>query len=73
MALRKEVYLAAAEAIAAGTNAIGRFANLDIPNDQITAPHMEKAPAISKVHVIANTNTVQALANADSSLKCNFD
>ncbi|MFA5913708.1 MAG: hypothetical protein WC830_09150 [Burkholderiales bacterium] len=63
MALRKEVYLAAAEAIAAGLNAIGRFANLDISNDQITSAYIEKAPAISKIHVIARTETVKALSN----------
>ena len=63
MALRKEVYLAAAEAIAAGLNAIGRFANLDLSIDQITAPYVEKAPAISKIHVIAQTETVTALSN----------
>ena len=63
MALRKEVYLAAAEAIAAGLNAIVRFANLDLSNDQITAPYVEKAPAISKIHVIAQAETVKALSN----------
>lgn len=62
MALRKEVYLDAAEAIAAGMNAISRFANLDIPHDQITSAYVQKAPAISKIHVIAQTETVQALA-----------
>ncbi len=61
MALRKDVYLAAAEAVAAGINAIGRFANFDLPNDQITGNYIEKAPAISKVHVIAKTETVQAV------------
>jgi hypothetical protein len=61
MVLKKEVYLAAAEAISAGINSIGRFANLDLPNDQITISFIEKVPAISKVHVIAKTETVQTL------------
>jgi hypothetical protein len=68
MTLRKEIYLDAAEAIAAGMNAIGRFPNLDIPNDQITNAYVEKAPAVSKVHVIARTDTVQALAGFTSQL-----
>lgn len=72
MSLRKEVFLAAAEAIAAGTNAIGRFANLDLPNDQITNDYMEKAPAIPKVHVIAKTKTVQAIANFTGELGAVF-
>lgn len=48
MMLRKEVYLATAEAIAAGANAVSSFANFDIPNDQITALYIEKAPALAK-------------------------
>lgn len=68
MALRKEVYLAAAEAISAGTNAIARFANLDLPNDQITAAYVEKAPAIAKVHVIAKIKTVRAITDLTSEL-----
>lgn len=62
MALRRDIYLSAAEAIDAGINAISRFANFDMPNDQVTTAYTEKAPAISKVHVIARTDTVQALA-----------
>lgn len=68
MALRKEVFLSAAEAVAAGINSIGRFANFDIPNDQITQPYVEKAPAISKVHVIAGTETILPLAQFTSRL-----
>lgn len=68
MALRKEVFLSAAEAVAAGMNSIGRFANLDIPNDQVTQPYVEKAPAISKVHVIARTETILPLAQFTSRL-----
>jgi len=72
MALRKEVYLAAVEAIAAGTNAVSSFANLDIPSDQLTAGYIEKAPAIAKVHVIAKMKTVQALVNFSGELGAIF-
>jgi hypothetical protein len=68
MALRKEVFLSAAEAVAAGMNSIGRFANFDIPNDQVTQPYVEKSPAISKVHVIARTETILPLAQFTSRL-----
>jgi len=68
MALRKEVFLSAAEAVAAGINSIGRFANFDIPNDQVTQSYVEKAPAISKVHVIALTETILPLAQFTSHL-----
>lgn len=62
MALRKEVFLSAAEAVAAGMNSIGRFANFDIANDKITQLYVEKSSAISKVHVIATTETILPLA-----------
>jgi len=68
MALRKEVFLAAAEAVAAGMNAVSRFANFDLPNDQITSDYIEKAPAIAKVHVIARTETIQAMVHFTAEL-----
>lgn len=68
MALRKEVYLSAAEAVAAGMNSIGRFANFDMPNDQVTQQYVEKSPAILKVHVIARTETVLLLVQFTSCL-----
>lgn len=63
MALRKEVYLAAAEAIAAGTNVVSQLVNLDLPNDKLIADYAAKAPAIAKAHIIAKTKTMQTLAN----------
>lgn len=68
MALRKEVFLSAAEAVAAGMSSIGRFANFDIPNDQVIQPYIEKVPAISKVHVIARTETILLLIQFTSRL-----
>jgi hypothetical protein len=63
MALRKEVFLAATEAISVGINSIGRFSDLDISHDQLTRDYVEKSPAIAKVHVIAKTKTVKAAVN----------
>ncbi len=68
MTLRKEVFLSAAEAVAAGMNSIGRFANFDIPNEQVIQPYLDKAPVISKVHVIAHTETILPLAQFTSRL-----
>lgn len=68
MALRKEVFLSAAEAVAAGMNSIGRFANFDMPTEQVIQPYLEKAPAIAKVHVIALTKTILPLAHFSSRL-----
>ena len=59
MDLRKEVYLAAAEAIAARMLALGRMANL---GKQLEASNdFEKvAPAIAKVYVIGRIETINA-------------
>ncbi len=62
LSLRKDVYLAAAEAVSAGFMSVGRFANLDISNEEITAGYIEKSPSIAKVHVIAREDTAKAVA-----------
>ena len=36
LSLRKDVYLAAAEAISAGFMSVSRFPNLDVPHEKIT-------------------------------------
>ncbi len=69
MELRKEVFLSAAEAVAAGMTSISRFVDLEIPNAQVTELYVEKSPAISKVHVIAGTETVLSLARFTSRLE----
>ena len=63
MSLRKDIYLAAAEAVSAGLFAVSRFANLDVPHDKLTEGYLDKAPSINKVHIIANEETVRAVAN----------
>jgi hypothetical protein len=62
MALRKEIFLDAAEAISAGLSAVGRISNLELENDQVMAVYLEKAPAIAKVHVVASEETVKVLS-----------
>ncbi len=62
LSLRKDIYLAAAEAISAGLNAIGRFADLELPHNQLTASYLEKSASIAKVHVIAKEDTARAVA-----------
>ena len=71
MDLRKEVYLAAAEAIAAGMLGLGRMANLD---KQLKASNdFEKvAPAIAKVYVIGRIETINAVVAVQSELMSGF-
>lgn len=68
LALRKEVYLAAAEAVSAGFVAVGKFSNLDVPNEKVTEGYLEKAPAIAKVQIIANEETARAVASVANEL-----
>lgn len=70
--LRKDVYMSAAEAIWAGLNVVGRFGDLDIPDNKITGAYMEKSPAIAKVHVIANEQIVRAQTHLVSELTATY-
>jgi len=68
LSLRKDIYLAAVEAISAGHMSVGRFSNLDIPNEKITETYIEKSPAIARVHVVAQEETARAIATFTSEL-----
>jgi len=72
MSLRKDIYLAAAEAVSAGLIAVGRFANLDIPHEKLTEGYLDKAPSITKVHIIAKEETVRAVVNFTAELNATF-
>lgn len=63
LSLRKEVYLACAEAVSAGMDAIFRFANLEIPNDSVAELYIQRSPSIAKSYLIANEETVKAIMN----------
>jgi hypothetical protein len=72
MSLRKDIYLAAAEAAAAGLIAVGRFADLDVPDKQLTEGYLDKAPSVIKVHIIAKEETVRAVVNFSVELSAAF-
>lgn len=72
MALRKDIYLAAAEAVHTGMIAINRFANLDIPHDNLIDSYTHKAPSIAKVHVIAKDETLTAVLAFSATLDATF-
>ena len=72
LSLRKDVYMSAAEAIWAGLIAVGRFGDLEIPNNKVTEAYTEKSPAIAKVHVIANEQTARAQTNLVSELNATY-
>ncbi|HMH53067.1 MAG TPA: hypothetical protein VK548_22705 [Candidatus Acidoferrum sp.] len=72
LALRKDVYLAAAEAISAGFISVSKFANLEAPPDKLTDDYVNKAPAIAKIHIIATEDTARAVANVMGELSATF-
>lgn len=60
--LRKEIYVAAADAIQSGLSALWRMTNLDLPHDKVSEQYSERAGAIAKVHVVASVETARAFA-----------
>lgn len=63
LSLRKDIYLAAAEAVSAGLITVSQFSDLDIPHDKLTEAYIDKSPSITKVYVIAREQTAEAVAN----------
>lgn len=66
--LKKDVYLPAAEAISAGLMAIGRLADLRIPQDKLLSDWIEKSPAIAKAQLVADEATTEAIARFNAEL-----
>jgi hypothetical protein len=72
MALRKDIYLAAAEAMAAGYYAVARFSDFKIEGSELTALFVEKAPALAKVNIIAGPTVLRAMIAAEGDLNAAF-
>lgn len=72
MTLRKEIYLAAAEAVLAGLMALNRFPNLEISDEKVTEEYIVRSPALSKIHIIGKINTIKALSDFTSDLGATF-
>lgn len=72
LSLRKDVYLAAAEAVTAGFNAVARLADLNIPYEKLTEQYQNKASSIAKVSVIAKEETVKAFERFTNELGGTF-
>jgi chorismate mutase len=68
LSLRKDIYLEATEAISAGFLSLGKMADLEIPNNDVFGKYTEKSPAISKIQIIGNENTLNAIADISSEL-----
>ena len=66
LALRKEIYLAAAEAIQEGAMTLSGLANMDVAIGDLTKAFLAKAPVLSKVQVVARIDTLRAVMEAGS-------
>jgi len=53
LALRKDVYLPVTEAVHAGFLMLGEFSNLDVAQEKVMEGYLDRAPAISKIYLIA--------------------
>lgn len=72
MALRKEVYLGAAEAVSAGLIAVGQFSNLEVKYEKLLEEYLSKSSSIAKTNIIANEKTLKAIGNFSGELLATF-
>lgn len=57
LSMRREIYLSAAEAIAAAMNTVVRYGDLSLDQNALTAEFRAKSDQISKIHVVASEVT----------------
>ena len=72
LSLRKEVYLAAMEAISAGMVSIGRFSELDASPYELMRSYTAKSPALSKVTIVGQNDTIKAVVEFNQELTRTF-
>ena len=72
LALRKEVYMQAAEAISRNLITLGNLSNLDIPYEQLSGEYGEKAPTIAKAQVIAREDSLERISTLSSEIAAVF-
>lgn len=74
LALKKDIFLDAAEAVSAAISSLSKFANLDMANDKVMERYLEKSAVLAKVHVVGTMQTVDSLSNLiDEHRKQAFD
>lgn len=62
LALRRDLYLEAAEAVSVGIDTIGALGNLSTSVEDLMGPAIERTAAITKVYLVASDDTIAALA-----------
>jgi hypothetical protein len=61
--LRRDTYLSAIEAISAGMVVVGRFADFNVPHQELMRSYTDKSPSIAKVTLVGKEKTIEAVAN----------
>ena len=72
LALRKDIFLAATEAISAGFHLVSSIPNLDIPLRELSADYLKKAPAIMKINIVGNIKSIKAIMNVSNEINNSF-
>jgi hypothetical protein len=62
MSFRKEIFVSAAEAVVRAVNTLSKFSDLSVPQKDLSAAILEGFPVLAKVNLVANEETVRALA-----------
>lgn len=61
LSVRRDVYLEAAQTIAAGINAISRFTDLEMAHGDVVKEFDERASSLARVHIVATEKTAARL------------
>lgn len=72
LSLRREVYLAAIEALSAAMVAVGRFGDFNVPYQELMHSYTSRAPAIAKVNIVGKKQTIVAVNNVVQELTATF-
>ena len=72
MNLRKEIFLEATTVMAIGVNTLIKFTNLDLTDAEVIKEYIEKSPALAKLNLIANIDTLAAVAKFNMELSALF-
>lgn len=68
LTMRRDVYMGAFEAIAAGMTMVGNFGELEVPFQELMRAYMGKSSAIGKVTIVGRESTIQAVADFEQAL-----
>jgi hypothetical protein len=68
LALRRDVYLPAAEAVSAGLAMVGRLADLSVPQEKFLEEWVTRSPVMARASLVATERTLEALTRFQTRL-----